>query len=125
MPYQNTSFAKAFTDSIKTAINNMLNIFATIFFFYLLTNIIIKENNLISVFIKGLIEITQGLNYLSLLNISLKTKKLLTLAILQFQGLSIHMQISAILSKYNINYKYFYLSRIILIILSLGLGMLM
>ena len=45
MPYQNTSFTKAFTDSIKTAINNMLNIFATIFFFYLLTNIIIKGNN--------------------------------------------------------------------------------
>ncbi len=123
--YHSTTFNKAFTDSIKFSINNMLNIFATIFFFYLLTNIIIKQNTNTSVLIKGLIEITQGLNSLTLINLSLKAKELLTLAILQFQGLSIHMQISAILSKYNINYKYFYLSRIILIILSLGLGMLM
>ncbi len=125
IPYRSISFNKAFTDSLKVTINNMLNIFATIFFFYLITSIIIKDNNIISVFGKGLIEITQGLNSLTILDVSLKAKELLTLAILQFQGLSIHMQISAILSKYNINYKYFYLSRIILIILSLGLGMLM
>jgi len=34
-------------------------------------------------------------------------------------GFSIHMQISTILENYNINYKYFYLSRLFLIILGI------
>ena len=121
--YKPLSFANSFTQSMKSASQNILNIFGTIFFFFLISNIIIKSNTPFSVLAKGIIEITQGLNGLINLNISLKIKELLVLAILQFQGLSIHMQIASVLSDYNINYKYFYLSRFLLIIISLALGM--
>ena len=117
-PYEENSFMQSLTSSIKEAILNMINIFATIFCFYLITSTLIKTEGLIPCLTKGLIEITQGLNSISYLNISLKIKELLVLVILQFQGLAIHIQIASILSKYNINYKYFYLSRIFLIIIS-------
>ena len=47
---------------------------------------------------------TQGLKYISLLNIPLKLKGVLTVMILSFGGFSVHMQLIGILSKSKIKY---------------------
>lgn len=116
--YQKASFSKALINALKQSGTSLINIYITICFFYIFTNVLITNNDILSIILKGSVEITQGLNSLITLNASLKIKELLNLAILMFAGFSIHIQISQILSKYAINYKYFYLSRIFLILLS-------
>ncbi|MBQ6840772.1 MAG: hypothetical protein IJO63_01490 [Bacilli bacterium] len=111
--------AKELVAAIKNSTLNLITIFTTIAFFKLITDLLLPSNNILSVIIKGLTEITQGLNSICILNVSIKTKELLTLVILSFAGFSIHIQISSILEKYNINYKYFYLSRLFLMIISI------
>lgn len=103
---------------IKKSIINMLNIFGTIVFFKIITSILLKNNSTISIFLKGTVEITSGLISLSLIHQRILIKTLLAVYFINFLGLSIHMQISLVLSKYQINYKYFYLSRIIITIFS-------
>lgn len=115
--YEKVSLSKAINAAIHKAITNLLNIFAIITFFYLLASILSPRLDILSTLFKGLLEITQGLNALVDLRLSTKIKELLVLVILGFAGLSIHMQISLILKNYNINYKYFYLSRLILILI--------
>ena len=101
--------------AITTSFTNLLNIFAIITFFKLTCDILLTSNTILSSLLKGLIEITQGLNLLATTDFSTIIKELLVIVILSFSGLSIHIQISNILTKYPINYKYFYLSRIFLI----------
>ena len=119
LKYQNIKFSTIFTESIRNSILNLLYIFAFIIFFKLVTDLCLINNTLLSILLKGLLEITQGLNNILLVNCNLKIKEILCLVILSFSGLSIHMQIANILKNYNINYKYFYLSRIGLIIFSI------
>ena len=91
-----------------------------IIFFKTITDLIFfNSQNTLTTILKGIIEITQGLYSISLLNISIKLKQIIAYTIICFSGLSIQMQLSLILENYNINYKYFYLSRIITIILGI------
>lgn len=104
---------------VTSSFNNLLNIFAIITFFKLICDILMPHNNALTILLKGFLEITQGLNLLCSILLSRKIKELLALVILSFSGLSIHMQIANILSKYNINYKYFYYSRLFLALLGI------
>ena len=61
----------------------------------------------------GLIEITTGLKYLSILNIKKTRAIALATFFISFGGFSIHMQNMAILNKYNINYYIYLIARII------------
>jgi len=105
--------------AITNTFSKLLQICAIIIFFKLLSDLLLPSSNITSSFFKGIIEITQGLNSLCILNASNKIKELLALVILIFSGFSIHIQISNILEDYPINYKYFYLSRIIQIIFAI------
>ena len=106
--------------SIKDFINNMipntmimlLNILSIIMFFSIFTSLI-TSNSLLSGLLKGLIEFTSGINSLSLINYSSNKKGIIALIILLFNSLSIHLQLSYQLKDYNINYKYFYRSKLI------------
>lgn len=113
---ENFSFQKNLIKAITSSLQTLLNIFAIITFFKIICDLLLPYQNSLTILIKGSIEITQGLNLMINANITSKTKELLALVILTFSGFSIHIQISNILSKYNINYKYFYISRFILII---------
>lgn len=104
---------------VTSSFNNLLNIFAIITFFKLICDILMPYNNALTILLKGFLEITQGLNLLCSLFLPTKIKELLALVILSFSGLSIHVQIANILSKYNINYKYFYYSRFVLALLGI------
>lgn len=112
--YNRINIMESLINNIKASINSIIYIYATILFFKMMSDLLISPTSII----RGFIEITQGLNALSISNYNLKIKELLALVILNFGGLSIHIQICNVLKNYNINYKYFYLSRIIYIIFS-------
>lgn len=94
----------------------LINVFGIIIFLSLVTNILNHYLNLSSysnVIFNGLIEITTGLKYLSILKIE-KTKAIaLATFFISFGGFSIHMQIMSILNKYDINYYIYLISRIL------------
>lgn len=69
-------------------------------------------------FIYGLIEITQGLKYLSLSNFSIELKTILSSFLISFGGLCIHAQVFSILDNKKIRYIPYLISRIIHSILS-------
>lgn len=118
--YQNTFInPKSFMETIKTSINNTFmisfNILGIIIFFSILTTIInnyLDLNPFSNTILNGILEITNGLKLLS--NLSLDKIKAATLAtfFISFGGLSIHMQIMSILSKYKLNYLIYFISRI-------------
>ena len=104
------------TNSIKNTMNTLLMILGTISIFFLLNAII---NPLNIPLVSGFLEISQGLNSLIALDTSLKLKELLTIFIMSFGGLSIHLQIKGILSDTPISYLSFLKGRIIQTILSI------
>ena len=57
------------------------------------------------IFIKGILEMTQGLN--SLINLNIKFKEIIAIFFITFGGFSIHTQVKCILDEQGLNYKYF------------------
>lgn len=104
------------TTSIKSSIETLLLILGSIAFFSFLIVIINQTfhfNNLIASIISGILEMTTGLKYVSMLNISLKLKAALMTFFISFGGLAIHVQIITILDGSSIKYKPYFLSRIL------------
>lgn len=104
---------------LKTSFYNtskiLINIFGIIIFISLITaslNKYLALNNFSSTILNGLIEITSGLKYLSLLKIEKTRAMALATFFISFGGFSIHMQTISILSKYDINYYVYLISRI-------------
>ncbi|HPF83533.1 MAG TPA: hypothetical protein PLV83_05170 [Bacilli bacterium] len=111
---------KIISSSIINSINTLLLILGVISFFSIVTTII--NNNISSPLIKAIIcsifEITQGINNINILNISLKMKAIIITFIISFGGLSSHMQVMSILEDNNISYLKYLISRIIHAILA-------
>ena len=121
-----TNLKITLTKSINKSITTLLMILGTISFYMLLTFIItslLPNNCLIKAIISGFLEITNGLNTLTSLNILNKIKEIIASAIISFGGLSIHTQIKAILEDTNMNYSYFLKGRIMQSIISVILIM--
>lgn len=112
--------------SINKSISTLLMILGTICFYMLLTFIVtnlLPDNLLIKTLISGFLEITNGLNTITSLNIFIQIKEIIATAIISFGGLSIHTQIKAILENTNMNYSYFLKGRIMQSIISVILIM--
>ncbi len=110
----NNNIGIILTKSIKDAIETLLLILGSISvcsFICTIINHTFKFNNILSAIINGLFEITQGLKYVSLLDISLKIKTTISVMFLSFGGLSIHIQIKSILSDTNIKYIPYLIAR--------------
>lgn len=105
-------------NNIYNSLESLIKIMGIIIFFKVITDLLFINESYFTSLLKGLIELTTGLNSLNNFPYSL-LKKIIALTIISFASLSIHMQISIILSSYKINYKYFYLSRILLIIINI------
>lgn len=105
-------------NNIYNSLESLIKIMGIIIFFKVITDLLFINESYFTSLLKGLIELTTGLNSLNNFSYSL-LKKIIALTIISFASLSIHMQISIILSSYKINYKYFYLSRILLIIINI------
>ena len=109
-----------FLSLIKSSFYNttkiVISVFGIIIFFSLSITILNKYldlNPFSSVIFNGLMEITTGLKYLSILNIDKIKAAILATFFISFGGFSIHMQTMSILNKYDINYYIYLLSRII------------
>lgn len=109
-------FANIMTNSLLNTINTLLLILGVITTFLVITTIIdnnINLNNYNQSILNGFIEMTQGLKYISILDIPLKFKATLSTMILSFGGLSVHMQIIGILADTDIEYIPFLTARLL------------
>ncbi len=114
--HNDRTFGQMMTNAINNSIQTLLLILGTVTVFLILTTIIDQNLNLNALYqstLNGLIEMTQGLKYISMLNIPLKAKSVLTTMILSFGGFSVHMQIISILSDTKIKYLPFLIARIL------------
>ena len=103
------------------SINTLLLILGVITICLVITTIISNNLNLNSTFqsvLNGFIEMTQGIKYISLEAIPLKLKCVLSVMILSFGGLSVHVQIMSVLSDTDIKYLPFLVSRVLASIIS-------
>lgn len=101
--------------SINRSIQTLLMILGTVTFYMLVTYIltsIISNNMMIKTAISSFLEITNGLNNLSILKINNEIKEIIAVATISFGGLSIHTQIKSILEDTKITYQSFLKGRI-------------
>ena len=107
--------------SINKSMITLLMILGTITFYMLLTYIItnlVSTTFLTKTLISGFLEITNGLNNLRNLEITLKIKELIAISIISFGGLSIHTQVKSILEDTQINYHMFLKGRVMHVIIA-------
>lgn len=119
--YKKKSFTITLTDSIYNTIKILFLLYGIITFFMIITSIInvnINLNPILKSIINGLLEMTGGIYYTSILNINIIYKAFLMTFFISFGGLSIHMQVFSILNKYKLNYVNYLTFRIIHAILS-------
>lgn len=111
----NKSIINSFFVSIKQAIYALLTIMGIIILFNMLT-ILIREilnlNNTLSVIINGILEMTGGVTKVSELNINTLLKIIMTYIMLNFGGLSIHMQAFSMLENKKIRYLKYLIFRL-------------
>ena len=113
-------FINVLNESIKSTIDTLLLIMGIITSCLIITgliNSIFKINNDYK-FIFGILEITQGLKYLSLSNISITLKIVISTFFITFGGFCIHLQIFSILDNNKIRYLPYFINRIFTGILS-------
>ena len=110
------SFGKILSNSIRKTFDTLLIILGSICFFNIIS-ISIKQffslNDISYAVISGILEMTQGINNVCLLNISVKLKVLFVTLFLSFGGLSIHSQVLSIISDTKIKYLPYLKARII------------
>ena len=110
------SFIQVLTNSIVKTIDTLLLLLGIITCFLVLTTIIDNTLNLptfVQYILNGIIEMTQGLKYVSILNIDLRFKTIISTFFLSFGGICIHTQVKSILKGTNIKYLPYLLARIL------------
>ena len=107
--------------AIKKSLDTLLIILGTIIFYMLITNIIFSIFNIsltVSAIIKGLLEMTQGINSIHTIKINGIIKEIILLNIISFGGLAIHTQVLSIINDTKISYKNFFWGRILHMLIS-------
>ncbi|MCI6847863.1 MAG: hypothetical protein MR835_03340 [Erysipelotrichaceae bacterium] len=112
---EDKSFGGVFIDAIRKAIDTILLICGIVVINLLLSSIVTNAFNFNvynSVLVKGLFEITIGIDAISKIDLSLRFKMIITSCFLAFGGLSVHMQVYSQIVNTKIKYIYFFLGRI-------------
>ncbi len=118
---KNKNFGTILTNTLVDSINLLLLILGTISLFLILNKIITNIFNLNDfnrAILSGVLEMTGGLKYFSLLNIPFNIKVIFTTMILAFGGLSVHTQVYSIIAETKIKYLPYFCSRIMHIVIS-------
>ena len=111
-----TTFASFLTESIFKIFQTLLLLLGIITSFLIITTLLKRVLNLDSMtfsLFSGLLEMTQGIKNISLLDISLNIKASIITFFISFGGFSIHMQVMSILSNYKIKYFPYLLARVV------------
>lgn len=109
-------------DAVVNAVNVLMLLLGIITIFLILVSIMTEIINLDlynKSIISGILEMTSGITQISNLNIDIDKKISIIAAMLSFGGISIHMQIIAIIDKFNFNYYKFLFYRIIVSIIAI------
>lgn len=109
------NFISILSNSIYNCIDILFLLLGIIIIFLLLSNIISKFiiNDTFLLLIKGIIEMTQGVKFVAISNISLIIKVILITFFISFGGLSVHLQTASIINDSKIKYKNYLIARII------------
>ena len=113
---QKQNFGTCLANSITNSINTLLLIYGTMTMFLLISSIIqniLYLSDINSAILGGILELTQGIKYVSLLDSNIKIKGMLMTSFLSFGGISVHMQIISIISDTKIKYYPFLIARVI------------
>lgn len=113
--YKRKPFINVLTNSISDIFKILINMLGIIIFFLIIITILntFFKNNLFTIIIKGLIEVTTGITYISSYGINLRLKASIIGLLLSFNGLSVHLQTKSIIMGTKIKYKNFFIARII------------
>ncbi len=115
------NFGKIFISSINKSVDTILTICGIVVVFSMLSTIIVNTFNFNSyneMLIKGLFEITIGMQALSNLGIKLIYKAVIASCILGFGGISVHVQVLSQIVETDIKYIYFLIGRMYQMIIS-------
>ena len=106
-----TNLINSIYDSFKVLIN-MLGI---IIFFLMIISLIdtFFIRSTLTLIIKGLIEMTTGITFISQSKLNIRLKVSIICFLLSFSGLSIHFQTKSIIDNTNISYKKYLIGRIV------------
>lgn len=118
----NSNFGIILTKSIKKSLDSILSILGTVTVFLLISTILVNTfslNKCTSLLVKGILELTTGLKYLSTLGLNNRYLIILSSCFLSFGGLSVHMQVINEISDTDIEYRNFLIGRILQTMLSL------
>lgn len=110
------SFGEILSGAVTNTVNTLLLILGTVTIFLIITAIIDNIINITPYYqaiLNGIIEMTQGLKYISILDLPLKLKTIISVMFISFGGISVHMQIISILSDTKIKYFPYLLARVI------------
>ncbi len=110
------SFGEVMSNALLNGINTLLLVFGVVTIFLVITTIVDNNVNLPRYYqsiLNGIIEMTQGLKYVSLLDIPLKIKGTLSVLFISFGGFSVHIQLLSIISDTKIKYFPFFVARVI------------
>ena len=110
------SFGEVISSALVNGINTLLLVFGVVTVFLVITTILDNNINISSYYqsiLNGILEMTQGLKYVSALDIPLKIKGTLSVLFISFGGICVHMQVVSILSDTKIKYFPFLVARII------------
>ena len=108
LEYNNTSKNTVtfnISSCIKKAMNTTSMVLGAITFYLVISDILS-----LNIYLRGLLEMTQGLN--SLINLNIPFKEIIATIFISFGGLSIHTQVKCILDESSLEYKYFFKGRI-------------
>lgn len=119
------NFGLVLTTSIRKSLDSVLGILGTLTVFLIISTLLINCFNLdntSSLLIKSILELTSGLKELGSYNLLDKYLLIISSCILSFGGLSVHMQVINELVDTDINYKNYFIGRILQVVLSLGIS---
>ncbi len=112
----NVNFIVSFKKAISSSLNSLMIILGNIIIFSILIGILNKFLNTNIYFesiLTSLLELSNGIKKISVIGTNFNIKFSLCLFALIFSGLSIHSQVSSILSNYNINFLKIFLYRLV------------
>ncbi len=112
--------SKPFMMMLKESFTNnfitLLNVLGILLFFAIISSIItyyLELNPFSDMLLKGFLEITNGLNALSLLSLDKIKAATIATFFISFGGISIHLQIMSILNNYHLNYFIYFIARLL------------
>ena len=117
-------FGNVFVNAIKKSIDTILLICGIVTVFMLLSSIISNTFNFgiyNSMIVKGILEITIGIEALGKLGLPMIYKAVIASCFLAFGGFSVHMQVMSQITDTDIKYRYFFIGRLYQMILSGGI----